>query len=77
MASQALDPSCSISNGAIFHNGIKVICPVQSPLQKDSASRSTQINLITFAIPFQRGALAIVTNVGTGCGGRGSVGRAT
>jgi hypothetical protein len=28
----------------------------------------------SIAIPFRRGALAIVTNVGTGCGGRGSVG---
>jgi hypothetical protein len=28
----------------------------------------------SIAIPFRRGALAIVTNVGTGCGGRGSFG---
>ncbi|MEH2508155.1 hypothetical protein V1290_006966 [Bradyrhizobium sp. AZCC 1578] len=44
--------------------------------QKYSASRQTQITGKTPAIPSRRrGALAIVTNVGTGCGGRGSVGR--
>ncbi|MEH2501791.1 aconitase B [Bradyrhizobium sp. AZCC 1578] len=44
--------------------------------QKYSASRQTQITGKDLAIPSRRrGALAIVTNVGTGCGGRGSVGR--
>jgi hypothetical protein len=43
---------------------------VQSSSQKYSASRSAQINFINFASRPERGALAIVTNVGAGCGGR-------
>jgi hypothetical protein len=51
--------------------------PVQPPLQKYSASLFTQITFKTPAVPSLAGALAIVTNVGMGCGGRGSVGRVT
>jgi hypothetical protein len=50
---------------------------VQPPLQKNSASPQTQIKTITRAVLSRGGALAIVTNVGAGCGGRGSVGRVT
>ena len=62
--------------GAIFHNGFTVICLVQTRFQKLSALHLAQITSSSLAIPFRRGALAIVTNVGVGCGGRGSVGRA-
>jgi hypothetical protein len=62
----------------IFLNRINVICPVQSLPQKHSASRSTQITLIFPAVSsLNEGRIAIVTNVGMGCGGRGSVGRVT
>src|SRR4029079_19811251 len=60
---------------AIFRNNFKLICAVQSRPKKYSASPSPQITSRNPAIPSLRGALAIVTNVGTGCGGRGSVGR--
>ena len=58
-------------------NRINLILAVQPHYQKNSTSRLTQITLISPAIPSPRGALAIVTNVGMGCGGRGSVRRAT
>src|SRR3981189_3513603 len=52
-----------------------VICPVQTSCEKYSASPVGQIRTISLAVSSpRRGALAIVTNVGTGCGGRGSVG---
>jgi hypothetical protein len=60
-----------------FLKRINLICPVQSHLQKYFASRLTQIRSISSAVLSLRGALAIVTNVGAGCGGRGSVLRAT
>ena len=50
--------------------------PVQPPLQKYSASLFGRNSSSDSAIPLRRGALAIVTNVGAGCGGRGSVGHA-
>ena len=50
---------------------------VQPLLQKYSAFAVGQITSRTRAVLSPRGALAIVTNVGTGCGGRGSVGRVT
>ena len=49
---------------------------VQPPLQKYFRSRRTQITFISPPFDPERGALAIVTNVGVGCGGRGSVVRA-
>jgi hypothetical protein len=55
---------------------INVICPVQSLQKKYSASQPTQITGLSQSSRLSRGALAIVANVGTGCGGRGSVGRA-
>ena len=39
-----------------FSFGINLICPVQSHLQKYSASRLTQIKTITRAVPAHRGA---------------------
>jgi hypothetical protein len=48
---------------------------VQPLLKKYSAFAVGQIISTTPAILSRRGALAIVTNVGTGCGGRGSIGR--
>jgi hypothetical protein len=39
-----------------FSFGINLICPVQSHLQKYSASRFTQIKTITRAVPAHRGA---------------------
>ena len=62
----------------------RVFCPtgqisknLSSPSRKNfSLSPSGKSALPARAIPSRRGALAIVTNVGTGCGGRGSVGRA-
>src|ERR1700730_7011624 len=54
-----------------FLKRIKLIWPVQSGLQKYFASPPAQIKSISPAVLSLRGALAIVTNVGTGCGGRG------
>jgi hypothetical protein len=59
-----------------FMNRINLLLPVQSLPEKYSPSHFPQISLITPPSRSSRGALAIVTNVGTGCGGRGSVGRA-
>jgi hypothetical protein len=59
-----------------FLNQINPIPPVQPHFQKYSPSHQTQIKSITPPSRPERGALAIVTNVGMGCGGRGSVGRA-
>jgi hypothetical protein len=51
---------------------------VESPLQKYSCFHSPQITSTTPAIPSHtEGRIAIVTDVGAGCGGRGSVLRAT
>ena len=41
----------SVRNCASFSSNFKLICPVQSRLQKYSASRETQITLTTPAIP--------------------------
>ena len=61
---------------AIFSSNFKLICPVQSRSQKYSASRQTPNHPYNSRHPVpRRGALAIVTNVGAGCGGRGSVRR--
>jgi hypothetical protein len=60
-----------------FFNPFKLICPVQPCAKKESASRETQISPRTRAIPArEEGRIAIVTNVGPGCGGRDSAGRA-
>jgi hypothetical protein len=54
-----------------FSCRIKLICPVQSSPQKDSRFQPTQITSISPAIPSRfEGRIAIVTDVGTGCGGR-------
>jgi hypothetical protein len=45
---------------------------VQSCLQKYFRSHPTQITFMSPPSDPERGALAIVTNVGIGCGGRGS-----
>ena len=45
--------------------------PVQPPLQKYFRSHPAQITFMSAPSGPERGALAIVTNVGTGCGGRG------
>jgi hypothetical protein len=55
---------------------------ITSDFPKSCQAQESKIFLFAFhpnhftslAIRFRRGALAIVTNVGTGCGGRGSVG---
>jgi hypothetical protein len=52
---------------------VSLIWVVQSPLQKYFASRLTQITGLSRASHPLGGALAIVTDVGMGCGGRGSV----
>src|ERR1700742_3753138 len=50
---------------------------VNPRLKKYSAFPKSQITLYQSRPAPERGALAIVTNVGAGCGGRGSGGRAT
>src|ERR1700733_7457369 len=60
------------AEGNFFRN-FKVICPVQPCAEKHSASRLTQIISLSPSSCPGGGALAIVTNVGAGCGGRGSV----
>ena len=48
-----------------FLNPIKVICPVQRPLQKYTSSRFPQISPTTPPVPArQEGRIAIVTDVG-------------
>jgi hypothetical protein len=49
---------------------INLICPVQSLLQKDSASRPTQIKSISLTVPSHRGATRDRHGRGAGCGGR-------
>jgi hypothetical protein len=49
-----------------------LLSPVQPLLQKYFPSPPPQIKSISIPIPSLRGALAIVTNVGAGCDGRGS-----
>jgi hypothetical protein len=56
---------------------INVICPVQSPLQKYFVSPVGQIISTNSRHPTPpEGRIAIVTDAGCGCGGRGSVLRA-
>ena len=56
-------------------NAIKLVLSVQSYPKKYSRFRHPQISATNTSSHPSRGALAIVTNVGMGCGGRGSVGR--
>jgi hypothetical protein len=57
---------------------LKLIWVVQSPLQKYFASPDGQIISTSSRHPTpQEGRIAIVTDAGCGCGGRGSVLRAT
>jgi hypothetical protein len=58
-------------------NRINLICPVQSSLQKHSASHLTQISSRTLAVSLPRGAYRDRHGRGAGCGGRGGVLRAT
>jgi len=58
-----------------FLNHFKLICPVQSCAKKESPSRETQISPKSRHPGPQEGRIAIVTNVGPGCGGRESAGR--
>ena len=60
---------------ANFLNQINLILPCPASAGKIFRFRQTQITPTTPAIRPRRGALAIVTNVGAGCGGRGSVRR--
>jgi hypothetical protein len=65
----------------IFPDPQSLICPSWQETyfalaQKFSLNASPKSNLQLPPSCPARGALAIVTNVGTGCGGRGSVGRA-
>jgi hypothetical protein len=71
------DLARTLAPSADLPDGLLGDLAVQPLLQKDSASPQTQITLTTPAVLSHRGALAIVTNVGTGCGGRGSVRRET
>jgi hypothetical protein len=58
--------------GAILLKQFKLRLPVQPPLQKYFRSLLTQITCISPAIPSHtEGRFAIVTDVGTGCDGRG------
>ena len=64
------------ANGAIMPDGQISDSPVQPSFEIFIAFLVGQISSISSRHPVpRRGALAIVTNVGTGCGGRGSVGR--
>ena len=67
---QALRPNTN------FSNQINPIPPVQPHRKKYSPSGSRQISsIIAPSHPLHEGRIAIVTNVGMGCGGRGSIGR--
>ncbi len=57
-------------------DGLRVRNRVQPSLEKYFAFSETQISITTRVIPCpQEGRIAIVTDVGAGCGGRGSAGR--
>ena len=58
------------TQNAVLLNRIRLMLAVQSLLQKYFPSQLTQITFKTCPILSRRGALAIVTNVGAGCGGR-------
>ena len=58
-------------------SGLNVIWPVQSGFQKDSVSRSTQINSIAPPSRPPEGRIAIVTDAGWDAVDAGSVGRDT
>jgi hypothetical protein len=69
--------SPSVRAGRKFLNRIKLILAVQSCLKKYFGFHLPQITSRTFRIPSHtEGRFAIVTDVGAGCGGRGSVLRA-
>jgi hypothetical protein len=57
-----------LPNGQITQKSVQTLCG------KYSSWRLTRLKSISLAVSSPRGALAIVTNVGMGCGGRGSVG---
>jgi hypothetical protein len=67
---------CVASSASDLPVGLPSRKPVQPLLQKYSAFPKSQISLYQPRPAPERGALAIVTNVGAGCGGRGSVRRA-
>src|ERR1700704_4154674 len=67
----------SVRAGRKFLNRIKLILAVQPCLKKYFGFHLPQITSRTFRIPSHtEGRFAIVTDVGAGCGGRGSVLRA-
>ncbi len=66
-------PSGAVRDEAIFHNAFNVIPPVQPRPQKQFASPRSQITCVLRPSRLERRALAIVTNVGAGSGGRGSI----
>jgi hypothetical protein len=65
---------CALRATTNLINQINPIPPIQLCPQKYLPSRQPQITPITPPSHPSRGALAIVTNVGMRCGGRGSVG---
>jgi hypothetical protein len=68
----------ALRQNANLSKRINVIWVVQSCLKKYSAMLVGQIISTTSRHPVpNEGRIAIVTDVGTGCGGRGSVARAT
>ncbi len=70
-------PCADLRAPANLLNWINLIWAVQSSLQKYFCFRTPQITSRTFRIPSHtEGRIMIVTNVGAGCGGRGSVLRA-
>jgi len=61
-----------------FVSGIILIRAVQIGAQKYSPfGKSEIVSMLPLSRASQEGRFAIVTNVGAGCGGRGSVGRAS
>jgi hypothetical protein len=69
-------PSADLRAPANLLNWIKLMLAVQSSLQKYSCFRTPQITSRTLGIPPHKRRIMIVTDVGEGCGGRGSVLRA-
>ena len=68
----------AVRDGAILLNAIKLILPVQSPMQIYFACLVGQINSTSFSrlAPSRRGVSRSSRTLGAGCGGRGSVARA-
>jgi hypothetical protein len=67
----------AVRAGTKFLNRINAILPVQSPLQKYFGFRTPQITSRTLGIPPHKRGVGHRHERGEGCGGRGSVLRAT